>query len=213
MNDIMLNLITLAGFLVIGGIIFSFVMRHKKAQEEKLLSLCRQNHWNIEFIRERLARGFRITSPNWTIESISKSSGVDSGPASSDLEQTTTWFSSIPGDGLIIGPKLSKMNLSPLMKELVHQKLISDFGEGAENMQEISFGSEVFRNSFMVWTVNPQEIENMLTPALQSALLTWTKVPPLIKRNSTGTTIELKGIALQNPFEIESLVKLGEKHL
>ncbi len=90
MNDIILNVIVLIGFLVIGGIIFFLAFQHQKRQQQKLDQLARQKRWHIEHIREPLAKGIKIIAPEWTMEAISRSSGREAGPGSSDMEQKTT---------------------------------------------------------------------------------------------------------------------------
>jgi len=56
-----------------------------------------------------------------------------------------------------------------------------------------------------------ERVNTFLTPKLQYALLNWTKRPLLIKRTSSGITIELKGENLKTPDQIQSFILLGEQ--
>lgn len=210
MNDIILNVIVLIGFLVIAGIIFLLAFRHQKRQQQKLDQLARQKRWRIEHIREPLAKGIKIIAPEWTMEAISRSSGREAGPGSSDMEQKTTWYSNRPGSTILIGAKTSPIDLGMTGEMLLKQVMVAALGNDAAGIEEVQIGSSAFRKQFMVWAQDIDEADKLLTPNLQSALLNWDKTSPLIKRTMSGITIELKDTHLRKPDEITALAHLGE---
>ncbi len=54
---------------------------------------------------------------------------------------------------------------------------------------------------------------DFITPAVQSALLSWQGVKPVIKRTEQETTLELNGAFMDKPEQILSLVQLAERLL
>lgn len=210
MNDIILNLLVFTGFLVIAGIIFFLVFQHQKRQNQKLNQLAQQKGWHIEHIREPLAKGIKITSPEWTLEAVSRSSGREAGPGSTDMEQKTTWFANRPGSTVLIGLKTSQINLGMAGEMLIKQVMQAALGNDAAGIEEVQIGSSAFQKQFLVWAQDIDEADKFLTPNLQSALLNWNKPSPLIKRTSSGVTIELKETHLRKPDEITALAHLGE---
>ena len=213
MNDILVNLIVLAGVAGLVGLIFLFVMRKQKQEKETLQAFVQQKGWQLEWIRERLAKGYRIISAEWMLESVSRSADTESGPGSSNIEKKTTWFCAQPGSTILIGPRTSQTNLGPMAEILKAQILQMALGKDAQGISEIIVGSQAFQKSFMVWAQDEKEANQLITPSLQSALLTWMKVPPLIKQTSSGVTIELNGTYLNKTEDILRLIQLGEKLL
>ncbi|MBN1537201.1 MAG: hypothetical protein JW908_10755 [Anaerolineales bacterium] len=126
------------------------------------------------------------------------------------MEQKTTWFSKRPGSTILIGAKTSQLDLGMAGEMLIKQVIHAALGNDAAGIEEVQIGSSAFQKQFMVWAQDIDEADKLLTPSLQSALINWGKVPPLIKRTSSGTTIELKGIHLRKPDEITALAHLGE---
>lgn len=213
MNDIALNLIVFAGFLAIAGVIFFLVFQHQKRENQKLNQLAQQKGWQIEHIQEPLAKSIKIIAPEWTIEAVSQSSGTETGPGSTDMEQKTTWFSNQPGSTILIGAKTSQINLGITGEMLLKQIMQTALGEDAAGIEEVQVGSSAFQKQFMVWAQDIDEADKLLTPGFQSSLLNWNKTFPLIKRTSKGITIELKGTHLRKPDEITALAHLGELFL
>jgi len=213
MNDIILNLLVFTGFLVIAGIIFFLVFQHQKRENQKLNQLTQQKGWQIEHIQEPLAKGIKIIAPEWTLEAVSRSSGTEAGPGSTDMEQKTTWYANRPGSTILIGAKTSQVDLGMAGEMLLKQVMQSALGKDATGIEEVQIGSSAFQKQFMVWAQDIDEADKLLTPSVQSALLNWKKTLPLIKRTSSGITIELKGTHLRKPDEITALVHLGELFL
>ena len=213
MNEILLNLVVFAGIALVVGIVLLLVTRKQKQVEQQLQQFVQQKGWRFETIRERLVKGFRITSAEWTLEATSRSSDTDAEAGSSNMEQKTTWTSAQSGTTILIGPRTTQVNLGA-MGEMLQTKVIhAALGNEAAGVQEVQAGSPSFRKRYMVWAQGVEDADRLLTPGVQSKLLSWTKVSPLIKRTSSGMTIELKGMHLKKIEEILKLVQLGESLL
>ncbi len=210
MDDITLNLIVIAVFALIGGLIFFLVRRKQTENEQKIVQMAAEHGWTYESIREPLAWGLRLKSPHWILESISRSSGKETGPGSSDVTMSTTWHADAAGSTLLIGERKSQSNLGGFGEILTRQVLQLALGADAAGLTEIQAGSETFRENYMLWAQETAETGQLLTPAIESSLLAWKGEKPLIKRTSAGLTIELRGVRLQKADEINTIIQLGE---
>ena len=213
MNEILLNLVVFAGIALVVGIVLLLVTRKQRQVEQQLQQFVQQKGWRFETIRERLVKGFRITTAEWTLEAISRSSDTDAEAGSSNMEQKTTWTSAQSGTTILIGPRTTQVNLGAMGEMLQAQVIHAALGQEAAGVQEVQAGSPSFRKRYMVWAQAVEDADRLLTPGVQSKLLSWTKVSPLIKRTSSGMTIELKGAHLKKIEEILKLVQLGESLL
>lgn len=210
MNDILLNLIVLAAIALAGAGIFLFV-RHKQAGNEQELRQMAANHgWTYESIREPLAWGLRLKSPQWNLEALSRASGKEVAPGSSDVAMSTTWHAEAPGSTWMMGARSSQANLGSFGDTLTRHVMQLALGADASGLSEIQAGSSAFRQKYMFWAQDPAEAEKMLTPMLESALLAWKGPAPIIKRTSGGLNIELRGVRLKKTGDILNLVRLGE---
>ncbi len=210
MDDIKLNLIMLAIFVLLGGGIFLLVRRGQAANDEKITRMAAERGWTAESIRQPLAWGVRLKSEKWTLEALSRSSGQEVAPGSSDVSMQTTWHAETPGSTLLIGPRTSQANLGSLGESLTRQVLRLAIGPEADRLVEVRSGSEAFRQKYMVWAQDPVEAKTLLTPALEAALVAWKGAPPLIKWTAAGLTIELQGVRLKHAADILNFVQLGE---
>ncbi len=208
MDDFTLNLIVLAGAVLLAGLIFFLVRRSQARKEQEVMRMALEKGWKYEALREPLAWGLRLTATRWTLEAISRSSGKEAGPGSSDVSMQTTWYAAVPGSTLLIGERQSQVDLGGFGELLTRQVLERALGADAEGLNEIEVGSKAFHQKFMVWAQNPNDVR--LSSAFQSILLNWKGHKPLIKRTSKGITVELRGVHLRAPAEINALVQLGE---
>lgn len=210
MNDILLNLLVLAGFLLAGGFIFWFVQKKQSEKKSKISQMAASEGWSVEMIREPLAWGTRLKTDKWTFEALSRSSGRESGPGSSNIAMSTRWWADYPGSTILIGRKNTQDNLGELGDVLIRKMLRMALGEQANGLVEVRAGSEAFRRNFMVWAQEPAEVERLLDPILESSLTFWKNEALLIKRTSRGWTIELRGKHLEDIHEICKFIHLGE---
>lgn len=211
MSDLTLNLLVLAVFALLGGLVFFLVRRRQAAREAELRQMAAEKGWQYESFREPLAWGLRLTSPRWTLETISRSSGRESGPGSSDIAMSTTWRAESPGSTFLIGPRASPVNLGRFGEMLQQQVLQMALGAEADGVREIQSGSAAFQQKYMLWAQNPDEVR--ISPTLESALLNWKGVKPVIKRTSSGLIIEIPGTRLNKPADLLALAQLGELYL
>ncbi len=208
MDDITLNLITLAGFALLGGLIFWFARRKQAAEAQAVQNLAAEKGWKIETLREPLLWGERLISPRWSLEAISRSSGRESGPGSSDVAMLTVWHAEKAGSTLLIGERSSQANIGSFGEMLQQQVLQQALGAEAEGVAETQPGSQALRQKYMVWTAPDSEIR--ISPRLETILLEWKGIKPLIKRSSAGLTIELRGAHLKTAPDLLRLIDLGE---
>jgi hypothetical protein len=213
MDEITLNLVVFAGIGLVAGIILWVVTRTQRQAEQQLQQFVQQKGWRFESIRERLVKGFRVTSSEWSLEAISRSNDTDAGAGSSNMEQKTTWTSPRPGTTVLIGPRTAQVNLGAIGEMLQAQVVQAALGKDATGVREVRAGSPSFQKRYMVWAQAVEDADWLLAPGVQSRLVNWTSAPPLIKRTSSGVTIELKGVHLKKMAEILQLVNLGESLL
>jgi hypothetical protein len=210
MDDITLNLIALAFFVLLGGTVFLLVRRRKAKTEQQILQMAAENGCTVETIREPLTWGLRLASANWTLQALSRSNGTDSASGASNVEMSTIWRAPVPGSTLLIGPRSSQANLGGMGEMLTRKVLELALGAGAEGLKEVQAGSESLRQKYMLWAQEPVELENLLTPAFENALLTWKSEPVFIKRTAGELSIELRGVRLQKADELRAMLQLGE---
>lgn len=208
MDDITLNLVTLAGFALLGGLVFWLVRRKQAAEAQAVQDLAAEKGWKIETLREPLLWGERLISPRWSLEAISRSSGRESGPGSSEVAMQTIWHADQPGPTLLIGERSSQANLGSFGGMLQQQVLQQALGAEAEGLSETQLGSQALREKYMLWDTPDSEIH--ISPRLESILLEWKGVKPLIKRGSAGLTIEVRGAHLKTAPDLLRLIDLGE---
>lgn len=207
MNDIVLNLVVLAGFVVIGGGIFAWVRSRQARTQKELAQMALERGWKLETLREPLAWGTRISSPCWTLEAISRSSGREAGPGSTDVSMTTMWSGATPSQTFFIGERRAQMN-SPMLEGGMRAVLQMALGAEAQNLQKVEVGSDAFQQRYVVMAQRPEELS--IPTAMQLILLNWKGPKPLIKGTAQGVTIALQGTHLRKPEEISALVQLGE---
>ena len=211
MNEMVLNLLVIVGVSVIAAGTFYFVNQKKKTSEQEVRIFADQNGWKIDFIRKPLEKVIKITAREWTLESTARSEGREAGPGSTNWELKTTWFASRPGSTVLIGPRTTQPINDLHAEKLIKQVMTAALGKDADGLREVTMGSAEFMGHYMVWAQDEERINTFLTPNLKYQLLKWTKKPLLIKRTSSGITIELKGEYLKTPDQIKSFILLGEQ--
>lgn len=208
MDDITLNLIVLAGFALLGGLVFLLVRRKQASEAQAIQTLAAEKGWKVEFIREPLLWGQRLTSPSWTLESVSRASGKESGPGSSDVSMLTVWQANIPGATILIGERQSQADLGTFGEMLMRQVLQQALGADADGLTEVKAGSEAFQQKYMLWAQKPEDVQ--ITSGIEAALLNWKGNKPLIRHTSEGLSIEQQGVQIKTRSEFEQIINLGE---
>ena len=191
MNDLVLNLIVIAGFVVVGGIVLIVVLQKQKQNQQKLTDFAKQKGWHLEHIHKPLEKGFRFTTSRWVLESMKRSDGVEAGPGSSEWELKTTWTANQGGSMVLVGFKMSQVDLGISGDLLMKQVFVAAMGEAAKDLNQVHLGSKDFQEKYMVFAQDEAEADRFITPAVQSALLSWQGAPLVIKRTERGTSLEL----------------------
>lgn len=203
MNDILSNVIVLIVLAVVGGGIFLFVRRKQTADGQKLTQAAQEQGWQLETVREPLTWGVRITGQGWTLESLSRSSGAEAGPGSSNVDMSTHWQAERGGSAFVLGPRRGNTTANqftgPLMQVF----------SGAK-MSEVRLQDAALGEKYMLWAQIPAEAEKLLTPAVTAALLAWTKVPPVIRREESGLRMEIAGERLKSAEDLQAFIAIGQ---
>jgi hypothetical protein len=186
------------------------VRRNQAENDQKIAQMAAENGWTLETIREPLVWGLRLKSAIWGLEAVSRSRGADAAPGSSNVEMSSTWRADAPGRTLLIGPRVSQANLGSMGEMLTRQVLRLALGSEADGLNEVQAGSDAMRQKYMLWAQQPAELEYLLTPIVENALLTWKGAPIFVKRTQGVLRIELRGVRLQKVAELRALIQLGE---
>ncbi|MDX9990811.1 MAG: hypothetical protein RBS68_02070 [Anaerolineales bacterium] len=211
MDDILLNLIVFAALAIVGGLVFVLVRQRQAQSRQEIIQMAAEKGWQIETLREPLRWGERLISPGWRLEATSRASGRELDSGSSDVAMQTVWSADQPGPTLLIGERSSQANLGSLGGMLQQQVLQLALGPDANGLTEIRAGSAAFQQKYMLWAQNPADVR--LSTQLESILLEWKGIKPIIKRTSAGLTIELQGAHLKTAPDLLRLVDLGETSL
>jgi len=204
LNDILSNLIVLAVLLVIGGGIFLVFHKRKTELDKRLDQAAREHGWKLQRIKEPLEWGVHITHPNWRLEAISRSSGQEPGPGSSNVSSHTLWQAQKPGSTVMLGPRTQGAGLNEhLLRPLV--QMLS-----GEDLVDVNIRNPELQARYMLRAADPASGEALLNPFLESALLDWKKTPPLIRSDSTGITMEIKGERLKTSEDLLAFIRIGE---
>jgi hypothetical protein len=210
LKDLLPHLAVLVGVGLLVALIFWLVHRHQAAQLRAVQELAAQRGWKLEPFREPLAWGERLSAGTWMLEAASRSHGREHGPGSSDVSMTTRWRAPMTGSRLIIGRRPAGAALGDLGAGLARRALELLLGEQIAGLQEVQSGSEALRARYMLWAEPGAGLEELLTPAVEAALLGWEGPDPVIRRRAGALEIELAGAHLKKPTELSALVALGE---
>lgn len=210
MNEIAQNLIVLVAIIVIGGVIFFGIKYKQGRNEDKIVGLARENGWSLETVRLPLAWGQHIVAPRWRLEAMSISSGVETGPGSSNIAASTRWYSDLPGGPLLLGPRRSSADLGAVGDILMQAVLRSALGNGADGVREFPCNNPSFDQAYRTLARHAAAAENFLTPQVQKLLIEWRGEKPVIKYTPQGLSIEIAGVHMKKDTEILQVIRAGE---
>ncbi|KAF0107507.1 MAG: hypothetical protein FD146_1541 [Anaerolineaceae bacterium] len=204
MNEVLSNVIVIIILAVLGGGIFLFARRRQAAAEKRLAQTAQEHGWQLETVREPLVWGMRITGRGWTLEALSRSSGAEAGPGSSNVAMSTRWQADRGGSTLALGPRRGDAGLAgqfagPLMRKFT----------GAD-MREVQLKDAALAGKYMLWAENPAEAGSLFTPGVEAAMLAWKKVPPVVRRDGSGLQMEIAGERLKKPDDLLAFIRIGE---
>ena len=175
MDDIKLNLIMLAIFVLLGGGIFLLVRRGQAANEEKITRMAAERDWTARNLSENHWPGVCASKSNkWTLRSLIAFQRPRSRPRfirCFHADHLACWNSLT--ERLLIGPRTSPANLGPLGESLTRQSGAACHRPRAPTAWlKMPRRTKAFRQKYMVWAQDPVEAKTRLTPALESALAT-----------------------------------------
>lgn len=174
-----------------------------------------EHGWLYEPIHERLTWGFRLKTSDWTFEALSRSSGKETSPGSTDISMSTTWQAPRTGRTVLIGALQSNVNLGNMGAILTQQVLHLALGSQADGLTEIQpilgiNSQAALRQKYMLWAQEVSDCEKLLSPTVESALLNWKGKEPLVKLTSSGLSIQIQGEHVKKPEKIIAIIQLGE---
>ena len=216
MDDIGMSLVVIAGTgLIVGGIIL-FIHRKKKAAEKAMREMANLRGWSYEPFREALAWGFRLVSPRWTLEAVSKSDGHSVEPSQVDVVQSTFLTAPdliIPGR-LMVKPRSGSPRLLSETELGLAAKAAQIFsGQVTGNLEELPAGSPDLRSRYQIIGQSVGQDSSIFTPHVENLLMNWKGDRPRIEISPDGMVIKIPGKHLQSTMEIQELVDLAESIL
>ncbi len=210
MNDITLSLLVILAVGLVVVLIFVLVRKNRTEQEKLLKQMALERGWRLEVVRERLSSGYRIFHKEWQLDLLTQSSGGPEAEGSSNVTASTVWHAPGAGNTILIGPRMTQINLGGLGEALIQQVLQMALGSEAQGLMEVKEGSAPFQKDFMIWAKDAEDVRRVISPFLESSLMNWKKFAPFVKRTKEGWSIELRNSNLKKPEDIVTLVKLGE---
>jgi hypothetical protein len=150
MDDLTLNLLVIAAVGLLIGLIFLLVRLRQARAEQALIQFAAEHGLKYEKMRAPLSSSFRLDGTNWSLESVSRSSGQPTGETgSSNIRLDTLWRTDLPGETLLIGERMSNAAPGSFGDMLMRQVLQIALGSEADGLQEIQTGSAEFRQKYM----------------------------------------------------------------
>jgi hypothetical protein len=214
-EDFIASLPVIAGTVIIVVLIFWLTNRSKKKKRQAIIDLAEKEGWGFEQIIGRLEWGFRLKGRDWTLESISRSTGVEIDSGSSNIQQSTLWISprTQASDRLInIGERPASAN-APFGGDLIRQAFQFALGDDAAGIAEVSAGTGSLRKRYLMMSRKAEDLEYLLSPRLENLLVNYPGSAPLARLDGKGISLEYKGRAVEKPEEILAVVRLGEAFL
>ncbi|HOW44301.1 MAG TPA: hypothetical protein PK919_03905 [Candidatus Aminicenantes bacterium] len=213
MSDALSGLAVAAVTAVAVAGIFLWAGRVRRRKIEALRGLCLRRGWKYEPLGGSLRHGHRIEGDGWSFEAVSRSSGRESGPGSSDWDHATLWSSSgeNPGRGTFI------LGLNPGgMRDLARMPaaLLARFlGPEAAGMRPYPAGGRL-EPRFMLLAREEPPAMGFLDGRSEEMLAAWPAALPLVVRSSPARLeLRVAGRRLERPEDIERLVELGQSFL
>ncbi len=213
MGDALSGLIVAAVTAVAVAGIFFWTGRARARRIGALRELCRRRGWTYEPLGGPLRHGHRIEGDGWLFEAVSRSSGREAGPGSSDWDHATLWtaLGADPGRGTFI------LGLNPGgMRDLSRMPpgLLSRFlGPEAAGMRPYPAGQRLEPRFMLLARAAPPAM-GLLDGDCEELLAAWPVALPLVVRSSPARLeLRIAGKRLEAPQDVERLVELGQSFL
>jgi hypothetical protein len=212
MGEMAVSLLVITCTAVLVGLIFYLVFINKRKTEKALSELAIQKGWRFEPFKETLSWGFRLYGPEWTLESITETTGNSGETAQNNTAQFTRLKSStsaFPGQ-LLINPRKAGTPSFSEMNPAILQKLSGLFGSaGFSGLVEIPVGSPQLRINYAIYGKPEQDFSQIFFKRVESILLNWRGEHPWINIRNGGMEIEIRNKNFKKPEEIETLADLA----
>ncbi|MHB8135479.1 MAG: hypothetical protein ACYDH1_14810 [Anaerolineaceae bacterium] len=188
--------------------IFAFIKLNQDKKEKLIRNLVDSRGWKYQKIHQGSANGYSLQFHNWSLEVITSSEGIPNANGHSLWWAANTH----PEKGiLLIGPKPAKNNLGNVNGLLMQKAATLFLGEMAEGLKEVSIGSNIFDQKYMLLSNSDSTAKELITTTLERELIEWpVKLLPIIKVLPERISIEIPGYHIQRPEEIEAIIHIGE---
>ena len=213
MSDALSGLVVAAVTAVAVAGIFYWAGRVRKRKCEALRELCRRRGWRYEPLDGPLRHGHRIGGDGWTLEAVSRSSGRETGPGSSDWDHVTLWTApgADPGRGTFI------LGLAPggtrVLSRLTPEFLSRILGPEAAGMRPYPAGGRLEPHFVLLAREAPPAM-GFLDGRSEELLAAWPASQPLVVRSSPACLeLRVSGRRLEKVEDVERLAELGQSFL
>jgi hypothetical protein len=102
------------------------------------------------------------------------------------------------GARVILGVRRPGLDPSVPGGELGQRALELLAGPQVAGLRQVEAGSAALRQRYLLWAESAAELDALLTPELEAALLGWNGPNPVIRRDGEGLEIELAGAHLKD---------------
>ena len=210
MNDVIPGLVVaLVTAIVVAGI-FLWTARAKRDRIEALRSLCVQRGWQYVHDNGALHHGHRIAGDGWAFEAVSRSSGREAAPGSSDWGHSSQWSAAGVDPGrstFILGSRPAGMPAISLMPPAIFSRLL---GEEIAGLQPLDAGGSL-AEKYVLFAPAGAGAGKLMPARAQELLRLWPAGLPLVVRSSPARLwLQVMGRRLEKPEEVVRLIELGE---
>lgn len=201
--------VALATALIVAGI-FLWTGKAKRERVAALRDLCVQRGWAYRQENGALRHGHRIEGDGWALEALSRSSGRETAPGSSDWGHSTVWSANGEDPGrstFILGSRLGgMMDISRMPAALLSRFL----GEEIAGFQAFSAGERLDAR-YVLFAREKPPAAGLLPARCEELLLAWPAQLPIVARSSPARlSLQLANKRLEKPGEVARFIELGE---
>ncbi len=210
MKDVISGIVVAAVTAIGVAGIFFWTGRAKKKRIAALRDLSVQRGWAYLYDSGSLHHGHRIEGDGWVFEAVSRSSGRETTPGSSDWGHSSQWSAKGEDPGrstFILGCRLGGMlDISKMPPELLSRFL----GEEMAGFQACSAG-ERLDSRYVLFARGKPPAGGLLPARSEDLLLGWPAQLPIVVRSSPARlSLTLANKRLEKPADVARFIELGE---
>jgi hypothetical protein len=206
MEDLIASIPVLVITVIVVAAIFWWTNNRSKKKERGLRQLAVAQGWIYEAVNLPLEWGYRLSSSEWTFESVSRSQGPSLDSGSSNVSKTVSWRSKnfqSTGQTILFGPRPSQQNNSKL--ETLSWGYLQSQGLSVVGMDNPALSARC-----LVLSSTPVDLGKLITYDMEARLLKWVGPLPIIRIDAEGVKIDPGTEFRDEPQCILDLVTLGE---